>query len=220
MKLAFVTLMSCCLIAVSWQQHYRQQHHQQANVNPYWPLPLHQHRQQLPYYYQEPHQNYPSYYPYYRGPYSPAAAQSYANYYQPYQQQQQTPQRSELDELKLAALLSQLGQQQQQENEKQESKQKQLDLDLLNQLNKDSVFIAQHQDLDPFADPEAVKQVFSVTVFNLNLLNHWLYNKFLLLIVSKRILMNRRLRIPKRKTLAQVHKILLSSRRQWFPLAK
>jgi len=172
MKLAFVTLMSCCLIAVSWQQHYRHQHrHQQANVNPYWPLPLHQQQQQLPYYYQEPHQNYPSYYPYYRGPYISPSAPSHPEYYQPHQQQQ-VPQRSQLDELKLAALLSQLSQQQQQqgpqqqqENDKQESRQKQLDLDLLNQLNKDSIFIAQHQALDSFADPEAVKQVFSVTNF-------------------------------------------------------
>ena len=172
MKLAFVTLMSCCLIAVSWQQHYRQQHHQQANVNPYWPLPLHQHRQQLPYYYQEPRQNYPSYYPYYRGPYISPSAPSHPEYYQP--QQQQVPQHSQLDELKLAALLSQLGQQQlqqqpqqQQENDKQDSRQKQLDLDLLNQLNKESIFIAQHQDLDPFADPEAVIKVFSVNQMNL-----------------------------------------------------
>ena len=219
--MALFTLMSC-LIALSWQQQHH--HYRQPAANPYWPLSnyYHQQQQQLPYYYQEQNYNHPSFNPYYRGPYSPPGTQSYPNYYQ---QQHQVPQRSQLDELKLAALLSQLGQQQQQpqqqqENEKQESKQKQLDLDLLNQLNKDSVFIAQHQDLDPFADPEAVKQVFSVTDFNLNLLNHWLYNKFLLLIVSKRILMNRRLRIPKRKTLAQVHKILLSSRRQWLPLAK
>ena len=79
-----------CLIALSWQQRHQQ-------VNPYWPLPLNRGPQyhQLPYFYQEPHQSYPSFFPYYRGPYS--------NYYQ---QQQQ------FDQLQLAALLAKQQQQQ------------------------------------------------------------------------------------------------------------
>ena len=112
MKLALFTLMSC-LIALSWQQHHH--HYRQPAANPYWPLPLNnhrgpQHQQQLPYYYQEPHQNYPSFNPYYPGPYSPFAP-SYPNYYK-----KKIPNRSySLDELKLAALFSQQQQKQQQQ---------------------------------------------------------------------------------------------------------
>jgi len=162
MKLALFTLMSC-LIALSWQQHH---HYRQPAANSYWPLPYHHQQQHVPSYYQEPHQNYHSYYPYYRGPYSPSTQPIYPNYYQP-QQQQQVPKRSQVDEIKLMALLSQLNQQkppqQQQKSEKQDSRQKELDLDLLNQLNKDSVFIAQHQDIDPPpTDQQSVQQTFSV----------------------------------------------------------
>ena len=99
MKLALFTLMSC-LIALSWQQHH---HYRQPAANRYWPLlPYHHQQQQLPSYYQEPHQNYASFNPYYRGPYFPSAQQFYPNYYQ-----KKIPNRSHLDELKLAALLSQ-----------------------------------------------------------------------------------------------------------------
>ena len=93
MKLALLTLISCCLIALSWQQQYQ---YRQLAANPYWPEPLNNHRGSQPFYYyydQAPQSNHP----YYRGPYYSTSAMSYGSYPNSYQQRHQ-----------LAALLSQL----------------------------------------------------------------------------------------------------------------